>query len=75
MNRNMTAITCENGGIFSACITSYIDAEWKLQESYYKAQGCKVIQVDKVTFDNCNCEHHKQLEHNFESLIEEIRNL
>lgn len=69
----MTAIQCKSGLNFSACVTEYIDAEWKLQEAYYKAQGCKVVQVESVNWGGCKCEHCKNLEHNFEDLIEEIR--
>lgn len=69
----MTAIQCKSGKTFAGSVTSFIDAEWKLQEAYYKAQGCNVVQVDSVKFESCKCEHCKNLEHKFEELIEEIR--
>lgn len=69
----MTAIQCKSGKTFAFAITKYIDAEWKLQEAYYEAQGCRVFQVSSVDFESCECEHCKRLEHKFEELIEEIR--
>lgn len=69
----MTAIQCEKGNTFAGSVTEYIDAEWKLQEAYYKAQGCKVVEVESISFDGCGCEHCKTLEHKFEELIEEVR--
>lgn len=68
----MKAISCKCGSIFSACNSNYQDAEWKLQEAYYKAQGCSVDEKEEVRFYSCECEHRKSLEHNFEELIEEI---
>lgn len=70
----MTGIACKNGKIFSACVDKYIDAEWKLQEAYYKAQGCVIIKREPMMLESCECEHCKTLEHNFEDLIEEIKN-
>ena len=52
------------------------DAEWKLQEAYYKAQGCEVVKDDNLRFSNPNdyfCSHCNSLEHEFENLIDEIK--
>ena len=69
----MIGIKCKSGHVFSACNENYIDAEWKLQEAYYKAQGCEVELSNEVRFSECNCEHCQSLEHEFENLIEEIK--
>jgi len=69
----MKAIKCKSGHIFSACVAKYIDAEWKLQECYYKAQGCTTELVESVVFSKCECDHCKSLEHKFEDLIEEVK--
>ena len=69
----MRAIMCKNRAIFSACNSNYIDAEWKLQEWYYKAQGCIIEEVETVVFSKCDCEHCQSLEHEFENLIEEVK--
>lgn len=66
----MIGIKCKSGVFFSACNENFIDVEWKLQEAYYKAQGCLVEEVKEVSFSNCECEHCKLLEHEFDSLIE-----
>jgi hypothetical protein len=71
--KNMVAIKCKSGRIFSACNENYMDAEWKLQEAYYKAQGCTVELLDEVRFSECECDHCKSLEHEFENLIEEVK--
>ena len=71
----MLAIKCKSGKTFAACVAKYADAEWKLQEAYYKAQGCTVEKVDIVSAGNCNCEHCKSLEHDFDDLIEEVKEL
>lgn len=68
----MIGISCKNGKVFSACDEDCIDAEWKLQEFYYKAQGCEIIKLDEVNFEECDCEHCKTLEHQFHKLIDEI---
>ncbi len=71
----MIAIKCKSGKIFSGLASiEYADAEWKLQTAYYKAQGC-IIEEDNVnTFEKCGCEHCSEIEHNFQTLIEEIKN-
>lgn len=71
----MIAIKCKSGKIFSAISSAKdIDAEWILQTAYYKSQGC-TIEEDKInTFEKCDCLHCDGLEHEFEILIEEIRN-
>jgi hypothetical protein len=71
----MIAIKCKSGKIFSATVAKYIDAEWKLQAMYYKAQGCIIDNQESVTMEDCNCDHCQSLEHNYEELIEEIKNL
>jgi len=71
----MRVIKCQSGCIFSACVEEHINAEWKLQEAYYKAQGCTVESVEsaKVKMStNSNCKYCLSLEHKFEELIEEI---
>ncbi|MFA9202182.1 MAG: hypothetical protein ACEQSC_01360 [Candidatus Nanopelagicaceae bacterium] len=70
----MIGIKCKSGHVFAACNSDYIDAEWKLQEAYYKAQGCEVIKSESVRFSSCNCKHCQSLEHEFENLIDEIQN-
>lgn len=69
----MIVIKCKSGNIFSATVAKYADAEWKLQEAYYKAQGCIVEKQESATFGSCNCDHCDSLEHKFEDLIEEIK--
>ena len=70
----MTGIQCRKGHIFSMCVDHAKDAEWKLQEAYYKAQGCKVVIGENLRFSNPdnNCTHCNSLEHAFENLIEQI---
>jgi hypothetical protein len=58
---------------FSACNENYIDAEWKLQEAYYKAQGCEVELSDELDFQNVTANIAESLEHEFENLIEEVK--
>ncbi len=70
----MTGIQCKNGHIFSMISDDFKDSEWKLQEYYYRAQGCKVIQEESLSFSPpSGCEHCKSLEHEFENLIEDIK--
>jgi len=71
----MIVIKCKSGKVFAATVAKYVDAEWKLQEAYYKAQGCTTEKVEFVVAGNCNCGHCKSLEHNFDDLIEEVRKL
>lgn len=71
---SVIVIKCLCGTSFSAVVADYVDAEWKLQEAYYKAQGCLVEEQEQVNFGKCDCDHSKSLEHEFESLIEEVRN-
>lgn len=70
----MIAIKCKSGKTFAACNSNYVDAEWKLQEAYYKAQLCVVEEVETVSFESCDCQHCAILEHDFENLIEQIKN-
>ena len=70
----MIGILCKNGNMFSAIVDQYVNAEWKLQEKYYEAQGCTVVKSDSMSFEKCDCDHCKTLEHEFEVLIEEVRN-
>jgi hypothetical protein len=70
----MKAIKCKAGNVFAACSGDFIDALWKLEEAYYKAQGCIVEDIEEVRFSGCTCEHCKTLEHEFENLIEDIKN-
>ena len=70
----MLVIKCKNNGMFAACVEQYADAEWKLQEAYYVAQGCKLDKQETAGWDGCECEHCESLEHKFEELIEEVRN-
>ena len=71
----MTGIACIAGNIFSMTVNRAIDAEWKLQEAYYVAQGCQIIKGDNIRFaeKKCECDHCKTLEHKFHDLIEEIK--
>ncbi len=70
----MTGIKCKEGHIFSMCVDYAKDAEWKLQEAYYKAQGCEVVMNENLRFSNPDnhCTHCNSLEHEFENLIEQI---
>ena len=67
------SIQCKNGVTFSACVADYVDAEWKLQEAYYIAQGCEVKVTEKSEFGVCICDHCDTLEHEFENMIDEIK--
>lgn len=69
----MTGIACKNRHIFSMIVDEYIDAEWKLQEAYYKAQGCQIIKGDNLNLTQANkCESCQKLEHQFDNLIKEV---
>lgn len=72
----MTGIQCRSGHVFSMINDNYKDAEWKLQEYYYIAQGCEVVEEENLHFSNPNnlCSHCESLEHEFETLIEIIKN-
>lgn len=70
----MIVIKSKCGRIFQGMNEDYMDAEMKLSIAYYKAQGCIVEQVESFKFDeDCNCEDCNKLEHEFDSLIEEIK--
>jgi hypothetical protein len=71
----MTGIQCRSGHVFSMINDNYKDAEWKLQEYYYIAQGCEVVTEEFLSFSDPNklCSHCDSLEHKFEELIEEIK--
>jgi hypothetical protein len=71
----MTGIQCRSGHVFIMINDNYKDAEWRLQEYYYKAQGCEVITDKNLRFSNSEilCHHCNSLEHEFEILIEEIK--
>lgn len=73
----MTGIRCRKGHVFAMIVDHAKDAEWKLQEFYYKAQGCEVVVEENLRFSNHNdyCSHCNSLEHEFENLIEEIKEL
>lgn len=66
----------ENHHVFAACITDHVDARWKLQEVYYKAQGCVVETQKNFEFANNDlsnkCLHCTSLKHEFDKLIEEV---
>lgn len=68
----MIGIKCKGGNVFSATIKRAVDAEWKLEEAYYKAQGCEVIESKDIRLGKCSCEHCGTLEHNFHELLDEI---
>lgn len=70
----MIVIKCKSGIAFAAVNENFIDAEWKLQEAYYKAQGCTTEKQEQLKFQICECTHCQSLEHNFEDLIDEIKN-
>jgi len=70
----MIGIKCKSGHVFCACNSDYTDAEWRLQEAYYKAQGCTVEEHDEIRFsENEGCVDCGSLEHEFEKLIEQIK--
>ena len=72
----MTGIQCRSGHVFSMIIDSESkSAEWKLEEAYYKAQGCEVVKEEYLKFSDPHiyCSHCSSLEHEFENLIEEIK--
>lgn len=71
----MKGIQCRKGHVFSMIIDSESNsAEWKLQEYYYKAQGCEIVNSDYLVFSQHNelCSHCDSLEHEFENLIEKV---
>lgn len=70
----MTGIQCRSGHVFSMINDDYKDAEWKLQEYYYKAQGCEVVTEENLRFSSSEtlCSHCESLEHEFENLIEQV---
>jgi len=71
----MKGIQCKKGHVFSMIIDSESNsAEWKLQEFYYKAQGCELVKEDYLKFSQPDglCSHCESLEHEFENLIEEV---
>lgn len=73
----MTGIQCRKGHVFSMIIDSEAkNAEWKLEEFYYKAQGCEVVVEDSLHFSKPDglCSHCESLEHEFEKLLEEAIN-
>ena len=44
----MTGIQCRSGHVFSMIIDSEASsAEWRLEEMYYKAQGCEIVVEDE----------------------------
>lgn len=69
----MNGIMCKSGNIFAACVSEYVDAEWRLCEYYYKAQGCEIVIEESVRMGKCDCEHCGTLVHDFETLIEEVK--
>jgi hypothetical protein len=70
----MLIIKSKCGAIFSGINESFNTAETKLEIAYYKAQGCIVETVDSFSFSKeCNCKHCELIEHEFENLIEEIK--
>ena len=72
----MTGIQCRSGHVFSMIIDSEAkSAIWKLEEAYYKAQGCEVVKEEYLKFSQHDglCSHCESLEHEFENLIEEIK--
>lgn len=73
----MTGIQCRSGHVFSMIIDSEANnAKWKLEECYYMSQGCEVVKEPSLSFSppNKNCHHCSILEHEFENLIEEVKN-
>lgn len=68
----MIGIACKNGSVFAACVENHVDAEWELEQFYYKAQGCEIVQIENVTLKSCTCEHCVTLKHDFEALIEKV---
>jgi|AntRauTorckE6833_2_1112554.scaffolds.fasta_scaffold66117_1 phage portal protein BeeE len=70
----MIAITCKNGNAFSAIVDEHADAEWKLEELYYKDQGCIVVKSESIQLKECTCDHCKSLEHEAHTLVEDIKN-
>jgi hypothetical protein len=69
----MIQIACKSGVPFAGQNPEYMDAEGLLEQAYYKAQGCIVSEVEVITFANCDCDHCKSLNHDFDKLIEEIK--
>ena len=72
----MTGIQCRKGHIFAMIVDNQVNsAEWKLEEAYYKAQGCEVVRDEHLRFAKPEmCSHCDSLEHEFKELIEEIKN-
>lgn len=69
----LVGIKCKSGSFFAACNSDFLDAEWKLQECYYIAQGCLVEESEEVRFSKCDCDHCESLNHEFDEMIEEIK--
>lgn len=73
----MKGIQCRKGHVFSIINDSEANsAEWKLEEFYYKAQGCELVKEAYLKFSQLDvlCSHCESLEHEFKNLIEEIKN-
>ena len=73
----MKGIQCKNGHVFAMIIDSESNtAEWKLEEHYYKSQGCEIVKEEYLSFSKHDaiCGFCNSLEHEFENLIEEIKN-
>ena len=69
----MIVIKCKSGKIFAGSVKEHADAEWKIEEIYYKAQGCTIEEQESFAFDSCKCEHCESLDHDCQDLIDELR--
>ena len=76
MIAKVETIACKCGNVFSACSTSHIDTEWKINREVYRLQGCIIKEQDADAFKfntnrNC-CEQRANLFH-IDGLLDAFR--
>lgn len=70
-------VKCKNNKVVWEIVSS--NPEIKLEELYFKGQGCTIEDTDDQIYlsvfsaQNCNCEHCKTLEFEFDEIIKEIK--
>ena len=76
MSAKVETIACKCGNVFSACNTSHIDTEWKINREVYRLQGCIIEEKDADAFKfNTNrdcCEQRTNLFH-IDGLLDTFR--
>ena len=73
--KGVIVIKCKSGKVFSITLAAYADEETEAEGLYYEAQGCTVEHVESAAFVECDCNHCKTLEHNFEEDIDYINKI